>query len=608
MAKEESNTTIIGKLKDFTSSLDSYKKDYENVFIKISNKLPEIEKQIDQNVKSAKELKAILDTSGNKSNSKGAQHELQIFNSHLNTVIETLVENRNIDKEIFEDLKSTIDISNSSISKIKDIDNISENLKVFAINSIVYAGHAGEKGKGYQLISGEFIKLSEDLSKSTIKIKTIGNRLNLKNSAFLENVLEHDKYNHEKIEVLSKESKELIENSNNSILELITILDNCVNHINSTKEPTFQIMLLIQKQDIIHQQMEHMHEILTDMTEILENKSTVLNEEDSEELQDLLTLLNFLLLTTEKQMRRINVDLLSMINEMEKPLNLIIGSIKSVKNDEDALYHNPCITDGKIDILKLIHSIFSKPQLVINNIYNQLLESQNQKDNLVSIFKEIDDLMIHENSLAKEFIPQMDMIKNLLFLAHVEQERNQLDIIINTDDKNSVFSNDVFEKMDNIIGGIGKSQEMVNINLHKIIETFKYQKKCFANIEKDLNSSLDFLKNTGELFDTNYQMNINITSSLSLEVQEYRDLFAKLRNLHNNMNVKIDICTNLKDDIKMKLQRFGGLKNLNDCSYRETIIKKILDNLTVDEERTTILEVFPELEIEKSTGSSVTLF
>lgn len=607
MTVKEKSIDIINQLKDFTSILDSYKKEYESVNIKISDKLPEIESHINKNIESVLNLKKLVHTGENDSSSNNEQHELLLFNDHLNSVIKTLVESKDIDQSIFKDLKETINILNSSILKIKDIDNISENLKVFAINSIVYAQQAGTKGKGYQLISGQFIKLSEDLSKSTISINNIGDKLNKQILLFLNKIEIHNEYSLSNIEQLSYDSKELIDNSNRSIMDLITVLDSSVNHISSVKEPTSQIMLILQKQDIIHQQMEHIHETLIEMTELLEANFMIFEENNSssDEFLDLFTLLNFLLVTTEKQIKRINNDLLSMIDDMEEPLNKIIETISRAKIDKQSLGHE---YGENRDISELIHIIFSKPLTVINDIVDKLNNNKEQKTALISRFEQIDELMILENSMAKDFIPQMDMIKNLLFLAHVEQERNQLDIVLDLDDKNSIFSNSVFEKMNDIIDGVSLSQKLVTDNLQEFRNLFIDQEKKYYNIEENLNSSRNFLKKTGELFNTNFSIQLDITHSLYSEVKEYREFFAKIRELHNNMNKKIHICTDLKNNINKKLQASGGIKNLNECSYRDTIIRKILDHLTVDEERVTILEEFPELDIEKTTGSSVTLF
>lgn len=606
----DSNNTISSNLKEFTEHLSSYMNEYDNVTVKISTKLPDIERQIDENIQSADELRTLVQCE--KGNHKCIQEEFQQFNTQLNSVVSSLNESKNIDKEIFKDLKNTIEIANNSVAKIDDIDNISENLKVFAINSIVYAEQAGPKGRGYQFISGQFIKLSEDLVKSTQNIKGLGGGLNEEISLFLKKIINLEKFNHEHLELITKDSEKLIVNSNNAIKELSTLLTNLVDHIKEVKEPTFKIMVLLQKQDIIHQQMVHMHDILNEMLVVIDDNLDIfkidstnnITVELKDKILDIFTILNFLLVTTEQQMIRINKDLLSMVNELEIPLQEIMDAIEVVKKDEKSLESNN--KNSQID--SIIHAIFRSPLVLIDNITKKIDTSQKQKRDLISIFKRINDKMISEKELSKNLIPHMDMIKNLLFLAQVEQARNQLNILIDMNDKGSIFSNAVFKEMDGIISGIENAQEMIELNLHNFEKSFNEQRKKYKDIDLNLAESRDFLSRTENLFISNYDNDIEITDILLQEVNEYQVLFTKLKLLHHDMNDKISICTDLKVEVKSRLDILGGAKNLNECSFRNTLIKKIINNLTVDEERVTILNQFQELKIEKTVGDSITLF
>lgn len=599
------NSVIItDHMREVAKNLNDYMNQYEEISVIISQKLPKIEDKIDKNIESANELKAMVDSDsmGKKS---GIQQELKLFNEELQSVIRTLMESRDLDQDNFRDLKNTIDLSNASIAKIKDIDNISENLKVFAINSIVYAQQAGTQGRGYQFISGQFIRLSEELAKSTRNITGVGEKLNQEISHFLNKIMDHDRFNNEHIELVTKESKGLIESSNKSIFDLVTMLNRLVDHIKGVKEPTYQIMVILQKQDIIHQQMEHILDIFKEMLSILNNSEDIL-QSNGEGARDILTLMNFLLVTMEKSMIRINGEVLNMITEMDVPINSIFSAIDVVKSDESSMQSS--FSGSSSSTHSIIETIFRSPQIVIKNIMDKLRISQEQKADLVMIFKAIEELMKTENRMAKNFTPQMEMIKNLLFLAQVEQARNQLDISLNLDDRNSVFSNYVFEEMDEIISGIDNAHKRVDENLNHIITSFKSQENKYSEIERNLNNSVEFLSKTEQLFSTNFNADIEITNTLYDEVLEYKKLFQSLKGLHDDMSSRIGLCSRIKVEINDKLSEMGGLMNLNDCSYRNTLIKKILDNLTVDEERVTILEEFPELDIEKTVGNTITLF
>ncbi len=599
--KKNGQIDIKAQLKECVDFLKRYKTSYERISINISSELPEIEAKIDRNISSSLELRHILDTRGDYKKSS-LKDELEKFNSELKSVINSLKESKEIDKSIFDDLRNTIDLSIQSVSKIKDIDNISENLKVFAINSIVYAQKAGTKGQGYQFISGQFIKLSEDLAKSTAQIILTGKKLNSYIIQLLESIEIHDYESSEHIDEITDESQSLIKNSNTSIETLLDILENIVNQIKEVKKPTSEIMFQIQRQDIIQQQMEHTFQIMDELSKIINSKSSKPEEE-----LDILTLLNFLLLTTDMQIKRINSDLLSMIIDIEAPLNRIIETIDNFnKYESDVLKKFSSRTTS--NITEIIDGIFQAPESIISDIIIKLDLNQGQKKELLSIFKNIDDLMKVENNMAKGFLPLMDMIQNLLFLAQVEQARNKLDINLDLESNNSVFSNAVFIEMDNIIEGINKSQTMVQDNLLNIRDSFEKQKKKYDLIKRNLMESTEFLEKTEVIFSDNFQLNVNTTATLFQEVNIYQNKFKELKELHSIMESQADIFSRFKRDVDFHLQKYGGAKNLNDTIFRSTIIQQIIDNLTVDSERTAIIQNFPELEIEKSVGSAVTFF
>ena len=118
------------KLNSFISSLGEYTEEYEGILTDISQKLPAIENQIDDNVLEAKELLNFIYSSESEQTNSGVKHELDQFYNQLNEALETLKELKNMDNTIFSELKSTTEISNNAIARIKEIYNISEDLKV----------------------------------------------------------------------------------------------------------------------------------------------------------------------------------------------------------------------------------------------------------------------------------------------------------------------------------------------------------------------------------------------------------------------------------------------------------------------------------------------
>ncbi len=608
--------SISTQLNIFTESLGIYTDEYEQILITIAKSLPKIEKQIDNNVLEARELLNFIFTNDTEKVLYGVKHELDQFHQQLNHALETLKESESLDKIIFTDLKKTIDISNSAINKIQDIFNISENLKVFAINSIVYSQKEGARGKGYQIISGEFIKLSEEIAKGTEKINHLGKQMDTRIVSFLNLINEHEDFTHQHIQAVSMDSQKLMKVSDNSVKNFSLILNDLLNRIESVKTPTYKIMIELQRQDIIQQQMKHLVEAMDDIKQILDNNSALLDSdigEDSDETRkkeyiSLYTLLDFLLLATEKQMLRINQDILNMVDNMDGQFSLIRDAVKDIDVDKKLIGELVIPEKAKNEEATIIHLIFMAPEHTIEDIINNLGISQNQKKNIIKNFKGINELLLFEKELTVKFIPIIESINNLLLLARIEQARNSLKISSNSGNQTDIFSQSAFAELSEIIDDMDESHRLVGQNLMEIIDAFETQKSKYQNMETNLKDSLSILGKTETLFKDNYFSVMEITDTLSLEINKYTSLFERLRLLYKDMDSKINICTDMKIYINNKLERFGGPVNIEDCLFKDVIIQKIVDKCTVKEERITLSKEFSELEIEESTGSSITLF
>ncbi|QEN04529.1 hypothetical protein EW093_07385 [Thiospirochaeta perfilievii] len=587
---------VIDQLQKLSQNIIGYKTSYESVNLQIADRLPKIEDKINKNINSVTKLQEMI------SDSCTIGHESDAFlhfNQNLNKTIKTLDDNKSIELEAFKELKETIEQLNTTIKRIINVDEISEKLKVFAINSIVYAQQNGERGRGYQFISEEFVKLSEDLAKSTKTIKGVGKDLEEQSSSLLKILEDYNQHSIENNKYITDKYKTIQNNLEKDIKELYTSLDSCTSHLNNLKKPINNIMSMLQGQDIIHQQIDHIIKNIEESIEVLTQNSLLLNspDKDSKEYVDIIALLNFLFITIEKQLKRTKTDLLKMIGRLEDPIKNIEETVNIVIKDRGLLDKN---------YKSLVSKIFSKPLDTIQKVSKRVETNQIKQNNIVFKLKEIEDLMLKQTQLSKKFAPQMEMIKNLLFLANVEQKRNQLRIDL--DSSNSVFNESTFTELEEVIEKTGSSQQDLTKKIVTVVNIFNSQE---VNIQKNrvgLNSSGDDLKKTEKVFYQDYEEYHRLTNELSSEIINYRELFAKLRELDNNLYEKINIFSSLKNIIINITEDKDILGDLNNNVFRGTVIQRVLDSLTVDEERVTILEEFPELDIEETTGSSITLF
>ncbi|MBI9102437.1 MAG: hypothetical protein JEY99_08490 [Spirochaetales bacterium] len=596
-------STISEQLKPFISSLKNLITNYEEIIVGISKSLPRIETEIDDNVLEARELLSFISSQDNSGESYGVKHEMDQFHIKLNIALKALEKAEKEDRITFSKLRESIELSTKTLGKTKDIQNISENLKVFAINSIVYSQKAGLKGKGYQVISGEFIILSETIATGTEKINKIGSVMHTQIDEFHGMIKEHEEFSRNHIESISKDSGVLLNKANKSVESFSIILNDLLNRIEAVKEPTSQIMAQLQKQDIIQQQLEHLMEAIRDILLIIENP------ENYREERNTYTLLGILMVTVETQINRIGEELVEMINGMEilfDNMNASIMDINSDKSHFSQLVNIECETE---DCPSIVDIIFKTPCDMIKSIEEDLQKSVIQKQFITECFSGIEEKIKEEKDLALQFVPIIESINNLHILAKIEQARYELKI--SSQDKNSnfgFFSEEAYSELAEIVKEIENAHLTVSHNLNESKNSFATQVQDYANMGTQLDSSLAIIEKTREMFIDNFNLVINITNELFNHVKHHIQLFQTLRGLVNDITDKMYICNDINKIVNEKLNTMGGPVQLADCIFKDAIIQNIVEKCTVEEERTTLSSKFEEFDIEESAGSNITLF
>ena len=599
--------TISEKLNPFISSLKKLITKYQNTIVGISQSLPKIENQIDDNVLEARELLNFIFSAKTQNTSYGVTHEISQFHKELNNALKTLERSESEDKEIFEKLRESIELSTYAIQKTKDIQNISESLKVFAINSIVYSQKAGIKGKGYQVISTEFIRLSEAIAGGTEKINLIGNEMFSQINDFHGAIKKHEDFARTKLEAISKDSGKLLEKANKSVENFSLILNDLLNRIEKVKDPTFKIMIELQKQDIIQQQLEHLMEAMQDITVVIEKNDSNIDERSR------FTLLNILMITIEKQIERISGDIIGMIDSMESLFDQMSTSIEDIDLDKNQF--SVLVTSGTGENnnnqknVSIVDMIFQTPGEMIRVINQDQKKSIQNKEYITSCFSGIEEKIRDEKDLALQFIPVIESIKNLLILAQIEQARYELNISGQTSSSDlSFFSENSYEDLSDIVEEIKSAHEEVTANLEESRILFTSQKENLKGLESQLTSSQNIIAKTREMFLENFNLVINITNELFKHVIHHVVLFKDLRQLVNNIKDEIHICTEIKEGVQQKLDNLGGSVTLEQSVFKDLVMKKIVERCTVDTERITLSQEFEELEIEESSSNNITLF
>ncbi len=617
----QNGKSISTQLEPFVSSLQIFINKYQEIMIKISESLPEIERRIEDNILEARELLNFLFAPTGQEQTYGVKNEIIKFRTHLDSILEDLGNMNEMDQQTLSDLKQAIEISNNTAKEMESIFNISENLKVYAINSIVNSRKAGESGRGYQMISSEFIKLSEHIASGTKEISEAGAQVQSEIETFLKAVEELEVYSDTHLADISKSSADIFKKANFSIGNFSSILNDLLDRIESSKEPTYQIMVELQKQDIIHQQLTHLVENINDILVILDNNSSLLDrygelQDESEiaESRSLYTLLIFLIENTEHQISRINSEFSEMVGGLERLFISMHESISDVSNDKN-LFSDLVLSEGAgkaelnvHDKKSVINYIFDSPGQMLKDIKGDISSLVSMKKNILILFMDLEKKIELKKNQAEAFLPMIESIKNLLLLSRIEQARYRLHFSIAGTGHDDKFFKQSFSNLAEIIENISITHADVIGKFQHTQETFGMQESHYSKIEENFLDSARTLQQTKDVFLEHFETVMDITNELVSEISGYKSLFKELRTLNDVIESNLEVSSSIVQDVKMRLEGVGGLLPLEECHFKDIIYEKIVQKCTVAQEFETIKDNFTGFEIEEAGTNSITLF
>jgi hypothetical protein len=316
----------------------------------------------------------------------------------------------------------------------------------------------------------------------------------------------------------------------------------------------------------------------------------------------LLTVLNFLIITIDKQLSRLEKDMLELMNDLDFYFEKMKGNIEQAQG---------CVDQQDLDIESennLIKEIFNSPQHIIQTILRSIQTSTDQKEGIVSYFNQIDEKVNTERQLAQAFLPVVEAINNLLLLAKIEQARYDLNMASKSDYDVSKLATGNFKELEDIISDYDVFAVQIDEKIKLSSAALSDQQLRYRDIVKKMNHSLNLLDQSSRKVRNDFEQILRQSNELLCDLEFFNGFFASLRTYINGLEEKKSQCLQLGLEIKRKIDTAGGLLPLEQCTTNNKIIQKIIDKCTVDEERITLKEQFSDLSIEESGSGEITLF
>lgn len=159
-----------------------------------------------------------------------------------------------------------------------------------------------------------------------------------------------------------------------------------------------------------------------------------------------------------------------------------------------------------------------------------------------------------------------------------------------------------------LLTNLEKQMEHINRDMTDLVDIMEQRFSDLHTKIRSLYNDRKAIDRAAPEISSSIQSILNATENLSIEVEQYSNFFNRLRILQDDLNKELKLCVSLKKEIDDYQAAIGGPVPLKDCRFTNTVIQKIVNKLSVEEERQTLREEYSELHIEEGFTRDVVLF
>jgi len=610
----DDTSAIIEDLKGFSKSINNFINNSTDLFTSISDIFPKIEKNIDNEIM---EAQAVIDFFFNKTENienYGLFQKINDFKNIIHRAVEDIHSITNNDTQFYNRVSDAITDVREVIKSMDGIRNISEELKVYAINSITFANRAGERGRGYHILAKEYIQISDRLSKKVDEVAYSSDRV-LKTFNNFDSGIKvlHNFYIESFSEVsdnFSTSSSKLEEGFKN----ICTILKSIIDRVKTSKDPICNIMIDMQRQDIIQQQLTHVDESIKETLETLNThkslmtrvKSHGLSEKEKIELEDVYKLIHTICYLNIGQLDRIQKDI-NIFNTKT------LSTFKKMKQTLDDIEEDKTIIldffIGTNSGHSSIDELFDKPEKIIADMSRDQDKYINLKEGIIEIARTLDGQTGSFNKSFTSIVSSTDLINQMQVLTKVEIYRNSLDSNESGVKTSSLTVSDSFQVgVPQIISNFNNSLNRVVTYVNDFISEFNRQRPILNNIISELFGAKNIIDESKSIVREYLKSMLELTDELEEQVSLSLKLFNDLTVLENDVFSKVDILLEIIKRIEVDVKIINTNVDLKTWRIKDEVMAKLVDKYTVASERNTAMDIFEDLSIEDSNSSNITLF
>lgn len=578
----------------------------------ISDKLPVIEQSIDETIVETEILvnyfvednQALEDSQDFR-----LSNILEDLQGQIGEVYNSLLDRSDI-IDILSDFIMDSDDEESKFSQIltltKELNDSLTDLKDLSINAIIFSIKAENNGAGFGVISNEINRLSNDIKAKYSLIE--GNVLILQEwyEEFVDNLRALAAIEDEIGDKSKDRTKEIFTDVLESLEKISNILRDFIEHIKIGVEPIYDIIVLLQYQDIIRQNLENLIEILV----TLEVEVNTLDLEEYQEskfidmvifidnvvglsrglMENILSQLEESIFNISDKLMKINENLISLKEEDDKIRELLSEDRKGLDRADslDRIYQ---------ELISFIPEFTSKMNSLEDKYDSLIRDKDSFYDNMEGIEQGLEEI----DKVAKRF-------KKLELMAKIEFSH-----IMGT--KHS-FVNGIEEAINQFINSSKDNKELYQQLKDKLQSDYSTFLEFALKNKNNINSSKEIVNSSKEGLLTGRRLvkeameSLHFSiDSLGVELAALTTEMEKFYLLEEQGQQVLSFLSKLKSKTSNIKEYY--LENSKDINFEESNerLQELIDKFTSYLERKTAQEEIGDLEIDTgSEGGELTLF
>lgn len=583
---------LLEDLQDAIAQIEGLIKNTEHFYGIIHESLPFIERNLELTGQETNMLISYFIDSPNIPGSKETGDEqflmartLERIEANFQTISGFLLKRQEIDRllEVFLERGAEGASFDSFLSLVGETKKVLSDVGDISINAIIFSARLGDTGRGFGVISDYILQASTSLEKELGEIDGLLTDLLQWHRSLQSSISDIDQTQRKAETEYIHDLDGVFSTVKDSMRTISDILRNLVINVHNTVSPFQELMVLIQRQDIVRQNMENtikcLHSVEEKYEELLELKN---DDTNREAILNHTYFVSRALGLVETLAENMTADLTKSLQDIFETTSSLLNTLGEVKEESDQLTHflaggQP--VSGEETITSAVDNSFNTIYNFMHELMLVLVDIKKLMQNLSSD-KNVFDKSMRRTELSMGSIHEhVSHLNKVKLLARIELARIGLQ------------DNAMGEKIENVVAAIGDTlTENIKVfqglrrELSKDLQSFdrvirENQRKIDLALE-EADTSLERLKTTNQIVSQAIVALNQEVESLQSEVAGVFQHLETSRPLETDIEglgqVLQGLIMNAEEEKRAVLDRFG----LDDWVDSNDELKSLFSYLT----------------------------